>query len=256
MTLKVTLFFYLFFSFSVHSLECDVPQAKKILTDYQWYTEDYPPYNYMNKQDKLVGIFPDALKLIYKELNLEIDFDEVLIVPWARLFYTLETSSQHAAFSMFETPERIKKFQLVSLPIVTQISVMILAENKDILMKKPISELTFAVVRQDIGEHLITNTLNATKIVATNSATSMIKMLVYQRVEAIAYSELVANFQLSRLGFTNTKLTSIYDAHENYTTAFVFHHSTPVCITELFSQAITSLDKRGELSKIFNKYHH
>lgn len=252
--MKVTLFFCLFFSISVHSLECDEQQAKKTLINYQWYTEDYPPYNYKNKQGKLVGIFPDTLKLIYKELNLNINFDEVFTVPWARLFYTLETSSKHAAFSMFKTPERDKKFQLISLPIVTQVSVMILAENKDILMKKPLSELTFAVVRQDIGEHLITKKLNVTKKVATNSATSMINMLIHQRVEAIAYSELVANFQLSRLGITDKKLVSIYSLHKRFTTAFIFHNSTPVCVTQLFSQTISSLENKGELAKVFKKY--
>ncbi|MBL4941294.1 MAG: transporter substrate-binding domain-containing protein [Colwellia sp.] len=252
MILKTVLFFCLLFSLSAQSIECNEQQAKKILSDYQWYTEDYPPYNYRNKQEKLVGIFPDTLKLIYEELN--INFNDVITVPWARLFYTLETSSKHAAFSMFETPERAKKFQLISLPIVTQVSVMILAENKNILTKKPISELTFAVVRQDIGEHLITNILKATNKVATNSATSMINMLTYQRVEAIAYSSLVVDFQLNRLGITDKKLISIYNFHDNFKTAFIFHKSTPACVTKLFSKTILSLDEKGKLTKIFKQY--
>ncbi|PCH97210.1 MAG: hypothetical protein COB83_02865 [Gammaproteobacteria bacterium] len=253
---KAALFFYLLISLSAQAAECNEPQAKKILTNYQWYTEDYPPYNYKNKQGALVGIFPDTLKLIYKELNLSINIDEALIVPWARLFYTLETSTKHAAFSMYETPERMKTFQLISLPIVTQVSVMVLAENQDILTKKPLSELTFAVVRQDIGEHLITKTLGVTNKVATNSATSMINMLIYKRVEAIAYSSLVVNFQLSRLGLTDKKLISIYKAHDRFKTSFIFHKNTPACVTQLFTQTISSLDEKGELTKIFKKYRH
>ena len=256
MTLKVTLFFCLFFSVSAQPFQCDVKKSKDIMQNYQWYTEDYPPYNYKNKQGELVGIFPDALKLIFQELNLKINLNNIATVPWARLFRTLETSTKHAAFSMFETPERAEKFQLISIPIMTHISVMILAENKDMLTKKPIAELTFAVVRQDIGEHLITKTFNVTKKVATNSATSMINMLIYKRVEAIAYSELVAKFQLSRLGIEGKKLVSIHNFNKKFKTAFIFHKNTPTCVSQLFSQAIFSLEKKGELAKIFKKYQH
>ena len=256
MTLKATLFLCLLFSVSTYSVECNEQQAKKILADYQWYTEDYPPYNYKDKQGKLVGIYPEVLLLIYKELNLNINLEDVVTVPWARLFYTLENSLNHAAFNMIKTLEREKKFQLVTLPIVTKISIMVLKENKHILAKKNLAELTYSVVRQDIGEHLLDKHFNVSNKVKTTSASSMLNMLIYRRVHAVAYSELVANFQMDKLGYTNIKLVPIYTLNDKLKTAFIFHKDTPACVSTLFSQVISLLDEKGEIDKIVQKYQH
>ena len=94
------MFFCFLFTSSAFSFECNEERAKKILTDYQWYSEDYPPYNYKNKQGKLVGIYPDILMQVSEELDINIKLEDVVIVPWARLFYTLENSLEHAAFTM------------------------------------------------------------------------------------------------------------------------------------------------------------
>jgi len=254
MTLKTALFFCLFFSIPALSFECDEQQVKKTLTDYQWYTEDFPPYNYKNKQGKLVGIYPEILKLIYNELNLPINLDDIMTVPWARLFHTLKTSSSHAAFNMIKTPERDKQFQLISLPIMTKTSIMVLEENKDILTIKNIENLTYSVVRQDIGEHLLDEQLNIKNKVVTTSASSMLGMLLHNRVEAIAYSEIVASFQLNNFGFEGKKLVSIFTLNDKLKTAFVFHKDTPTCVSTLFSQTIALLDKKGEIERVMKKY--
>ena len=254
MTIKLALFFGLFYSISTYAFECNELQVKKTLIEYQWYTEDYPPYNYKNKQGKLVGIYPEILTLIYNELNLTLNLDDVMTVPWARLFHTLEASPSYAAFNMMKTPERDKKFKLVSLPIKTKVSIMVLAENKDILTKKNIANLSYSVVRKDIGESLLDKQLHIKNKVITTSANSMLGMLLYGRVEAIAYSELVANFQLNKFGLENKKLVSIYTLNDNFKTAFIFHKNTPICVTNLFSQTISLLNKRGDIARVVNKY--
>jgi len=252
--LKVTLFICLCFSFPALSYEVSEQEVKKILTDYQWYTEDYPPYNYKNKQGELVGIYPEVLTLIYKELNLNINLENVMVVPWARLFQTLKTSPSYAAFNMIKTPERDKLFQLISLPIKTKVSIMVLEENNDILASKPIESLSYSVVRQDIGEHLLDKQLNIKNKIVTTSANSMLAMLLHKRVEAIAYSKLVANFQLSKFGLEDKNLVSIYTLNDNLKTAFVFHKDTSACVSTLFFQTISSLDKKGEIGKVVRKY--
>ena len=254
MVFKVILFLCLFFLTSTHSVACNVQQAKEILANYQWYSEDYPPYNYQNKDGRLVGIFPEILELIYKEFNLDMNLNDVMIVPWARLFHTLETSPVHAAFSMVKSPERNKKFTLISLPIMSKVSIIALEENKNILDHKSIEKLSYAVVRQDIGEHLLDAKFNVKNKVVTTSANSMLSMLLYHRVEAIAYSELVAQFQLSHFGLEDIKLTSIYTFNDVFESAFVFHKDTPKCFSTLFSQTISLLDEKGEINRIMQKY--
>lgn len=252
--LKLAVIFCLLFTTSAYSFSCDETQAKEILTNIHWYTEDYPPYHYTNKQDKLVGIYPEILTLIYKELKLHININEVLIVPWARLFYTLEHSSKHAAFSMVVTPERNKKFQLVPIPLISKVTIMVLNDNKDILTKKSLENLSYSVVREDIGGQLLEQQLSIKNKVATTSATSMLAMLIHQRIDAIAYTELVAHFQLKKMGYTKQPLVSIHTLSDTLKGAFVFHKDTPKCVSILFSQAIASLDKKGEIAQVIKKY--
>ncbi len=179
-----------------------------------------------------------------------------MTVPWARLFHTLETSESYAAFSMIITPERDKKFQLVSLPIMAKVSIMVLEENKDILASKHIANLTYSVVRQDIGEHLLNEQLSIKNKVVTTSANSMLDMLLYRRVESIAYAELFANFQFGKLGLEDKKLVSIYTLNDKFKGAFVFHKNTPICVSKSFAQVISSLDKKGEIERVVKKYSH
>ncbi len=254
MTSKTLIFFCMLFSISVYSFECDQQQVKNTLLGYQWYTEDYPPYNYRDNQGKLIGIYPEILTLIYKELHLSINLNKVTTVPWARLFHTLETSSSYAAFNMIKTPERDKNFQLVSLPITTKVSIMVLEENKNILANKGIANLSYAVVRQDIGEQLLDKQFIIKNKVVTTSANSMLGMLLYHRVEAIAYSELVAKFQLNKFDLEGKKLVSIHTLDDTLKTSFVFHKDTPTCVSKLFYQTISLLDKKGEIAKVVQKY--
>jgi|GEM_PF-1214378 len=254
MHLKIILFCCFFFIPPAFSFECSEQQAKDIIIDYQWYTEDYPPYNYINQHGELVGIYPDILQLIYKELNLNINAKEIVTVPWARLFHTLENSTKHAAFSMLKTPERAKKFQLVPLPIMTKVSVMVLNENRNILAKRNLEELTYSIVREDIGEHLLDSKLNIKNKIKTTSANSMLGMLIHNRVHAIAYAELVAYFQMNRLGYANKTLVPIYTLEDKLKTSFVFHKNTPSCVTELFALTISTLDEKGEITRIVKKY--
>lgn len=254
--LKVAFIFCLFFSTSAHSLSCDETQAKKTLNSIQWYTEDYPPYHYIDEQAKLAGIYPEILTLIYKELNLNINIKEISIVPWARLLYTLESSPKHAAFSMIETSDRKNKFQLVPLPLISKVTIMVLNENKDILTKKSFQELTYSVVRADIGEQLLEKQLSIKNKVQTTSATSMLNMLIHRRIDAIAYTELVAHFQLNKMEYTKQRLVSIHTLSDTLQGNFAFHKSTPKCVSTLFSQTIASLDKKGEIAQVMKKYHH
>lgn len=176
-------------------------------------------------------------------------------MPWARLFYTLEHSPIHAAFSMIETPERNEKFRLVPIPLISKVTVMVLNENKDILTKKSLQDLSYSEVREDISGQLLKKQWAIKNIVETSSATSMLDMLIHGRIEAIAYTELVANFQFNKMGYTKQQLVSIHTLSDTLKGAFVFHKDTPECISTLFYQAIASLDKKGKIAQVIKKYH-
>lgn len=244
----------LFFSFSSFSFCHDESVAKLLLAKLEWQTEDYPPYNYLNSSNELVGIFPEALTLIYTKLGINLNIKNIAVVPWARLIHSMKRYPEYAAFSMISTVERSQKYKLVPLPVVTKVSIMVLNKNHNATINKNLDELNIAVVRGDIGQDL----LNSQKILAqqteTTSAFSMLEMLIYQRVDAIAYSEDVAYFQLEKLGLQNSEITPIYSLNDKSFVNFVFHKNTPNYVINLFEEAIGKLDEEGRLMPIWQKY--
>ena len=235
---------------------CDVETEKSKLKEYQWVTEDYPPYNYRDQQGNLVGISTDIIVLVYRELSIPLNTKKIIILPWARLFYNLENYEKFAAFTMMKTSTRAKKFNLVTFPLKSKVSIMVLQKNYPVLVVKKLSELTIAVVRADIGEQLLNSTNLAIKPIPTTNANSMLKMLVHQRVDAIAYVEAVAMFQFNKLDFKDKHLVPLYPLNNGSTPAFVFHKNTPKCVTQLFTQTLRKLEQQDDLARIWQKYIH
>jgi len=233
---------------------CELKTARARLANYIWLTEDYPPYNYHNKSGKLVGIFPEILGLIYQDLDIEFNLEKIQVVPWARLYFSLERESKYAAFSMTSTPMRAQKFTLIPIPLSSKISILVLSQDKKKLQSIPRNELNIAVVREDIGQQLLKNLNFPAKQIETGSASNILKMLFYKRVDAIAYSENVAYFQYNKLGLSNDELVPLYTLDEDASTNYVFHKSTTACVINLFSEAINRLHQQGKLEPIKDKH--
>ena len=233
---------------------CNDEQAKQMLANYKWLTEDYPPYNYIDSDGELKGIFTDIVLAIFDKLDVVFDAKDIELVPWARLYKNMQTKTTYAAFSMTYTADRAKKFKIVTTPLHTKISIMVLAKNYRKLKNAPLAELVLGVVREDIGHHLVEQTNLPSTLVQTTSASSMIKMLISGRVDAIAYAEEVALFQLENLSLTDQDLRPLLVLENNASHGFVFHKNTPECVVNLFEKTVVDLYYEGELVKIRDKY--
>jgi len=246
--------FFLLLLISVRTFGCEQSFAKDLLASYQWVTEDYPPYNYIDEEGNLTGIFTDVLIKVYAELNVTLDKENIAIIPWARLYRTLENDDKYAGYSMVNTPERELKFKLVPLPIITKTSIMVISDLQERLAAVNINDLIIAVVRKDIGHQLLKEKNIKAKQVETTSAFSMLKMLTHKRVDAIAYAEDVAYFQYNKLGLNKNSLVPIYILDDKAFSNYIFHRNTPQCIIDLFTETIEKLHQRGELVSVWKKY--
>lgn len=233
---------------------CDESEAKVLLSKLEWITEDYPPYNYKNESGQLVGIFPEVLTLIYEGLGIDRDVKSIQILPWSRLLMYMEYYPNYAAFSMVTTPKRADRYKLVSLPIKAKISILALRSNIEELKSKQLDELTVAVVRGDIGQSLLYSQRIPVKQVDTVSAASMLNMLMYKRVDAIAYSENVAYYQFQKLGGNRDNFTSVLSLDDNSKINFVFNKVTSQCAVNMFIQELAKLQQNGKIKPIWNKY--
>lgn len=239
---------------SLPATSCSIEEAKNKLSHYEWLTEDYPPYNYINADGKLKGIFTDIVLAVFDKLELKLSADDIELMPWARLYKNMQATDRYAAFSMTYTDERAKAFRIVTTPLSTKISIMVLAENHQQLIKTPMENIVLGVVREDIGHHLVKRAKLPSPIVPTTSANSMIKMLVSERVNAIAYAEEVAQFQLENLLLNDKKIVPLLALDSNAYHGFVFHKSTPNCVVDLFQEVIMELSDNGRLVEIRDRY--
>jgi len=234
--------------------DCSISEAKAYLRQYQWLAEDYPPYNYVDHEGNITGIFTDTLVMIYHELAIPFELRDIAIVPWARLYRTLELDDSYAAFSMVNTPERLHKFKLVPLPVITKVSIIVLEERFDDLVSLPIDQLHIAVVRDDIGQQMLDENEIRAKQVETTSAFSMLRMLVHGRVDAIAYAEDVASFQYQKLAITGGATRTLQILNDTSFTNYVFHLNTPECVISLVESTIDKLEKQGKLKQVWRRY--
>lgn len=236
------------------SFACDNELAKQKLKEISWLTEDYPPYNYINNQGQLVGIFTESLALIYQTLGIELQVEKIRLLPWARLYHNMQYYSGYGAFSMMKTPERDALFTLIHLPFETKTSIMVLANRREELAAKELDALTIAVVRKDIGQQLLIDQGIEATLVETSSAMSMLQMLALERVDAIAYAEEVAYFQSHKVKLKSSRLVPIHVLNDQAIPSFVFHAEAPECVTKLMRDTIESLAKTGRFEPILSKY--
>ncbi|MEW6982691.1 substrate-binding periplasmic protein [Colwelliaceae bacterium 6471] len=241
-----------FASFETHA--CAQHEAKDYLKNILWITEEHPPYNYSEPNGELSGISVDILSLVYRELGMELQRKTILNVPWARLFHNVKNYSQNAAFSMATTDERSKLFHLVALPFKAKVSIMVLKERQELLSQKKLNELNVAVVRRDMGHQLLELQKLPVNKALTINTNSMLKMLIKGRVDAIAYAEDTAIFELAKIA--DDQIVPIYELEGHALYNYAFNNDTPQCVIDLFSSILNDLDRNGVLSPIRDKYLH
>ncbi len=242
------------FALPLSALTCDNSAAKSVLAHLTWVAEDYPPYNYLNHDGEVVGIFTEALLAVYQELKLPLTADDIKVIPWARLYHLMLQEPGYAAFSMTGTESRRQLFKLIPLPYSSNISIMVKETNKELLIAKSLNDLSVAVVREDIGQHLLDAQHIAAKQITTTSAFGMLKMLMHERVDAIAYAEDVAHFQFKKLGLGDDPLVPIYTLENSSVNNFIFHRDIGSCTLELFAGAIERLAQQNKIQAIISQY--
>ena len=233
---------------------CDENETKLLLSKLEWITEDYPPYNFYDKSSQLVGVFPEALKLVYEELGIKLNINNIMILPWSRLLMYMDHYPKYASFAMVTTSARAIKYKLVALPVTAKISIMVLRSNVELLKNKSFNEFNVAVVRGDIGKRLLDSQKIPVKQIETVSALSMLKMLLYKRVDAIAYSEDVAFFKFEQLGADKNLMTPILTLDDHSKVNFAFNKATSNCVVDMFKNKLLGLQVEGKIQLIWDKY--
>lgn len=165
----------------------------------QWYTEDYPPFNFQS-QGQLHGLAFNVLRTAYQNLNWHMDASNILLTPWPRAYKAVQQQKNSCVFSMTYTESRGELFNFVGLVIPNTVAVI---AHKDsgisIEQLKRDKSLTFGVVKNDIGHQSLLNYgIPESQFVYLKTGLELVRMIDYKRVDLIAYGDAIARFQFKR----------------------------------------------------------
>lgn len=144
-------FTFLLFIFS-HSVTAENKLELKAnnLPKITFYTESYPPANFI-KNDKLVGISVDSLKLIWADMGMS--EQTIILVPWARGYRNVLKTPNSAIFTMSRTPAREKLFKWVG-PLFKSVHVLMAKKSANLKFKNLGDVLSYrvATIQGDVSE--------------------------------------------------------------------------------------------------------
>lgn len=231
------------------------PLSGQTLTDIRWMSEQFAPFNYQDEAGHARGIAVDLLIKAASNLEGTVEPDQIAFMPWARSYRTLKDTKNTALFVMVKTPTRATHFHFagpiapIRLSIIAPKASSLKALNKDDLNNHKIG-----VVRDDIGHHrLIDIGIDEDTMVLASFADQLIRMLENGRVDAIAYVEDVAYWNMSQLGINSNDYEVVLELYED-SVWFAFNKESDQHLIDTFQAEIDRLRTSGAVDAIKANY--
>lgn len=225
-------------------------QAAKIV----WMTEEYPPYNYHDGNGQLIGVSVDLLLEIMDRLEIPFSRDDIYVIPWARGYRETLGNPNAALFTMTMSEHRKDLFRFVGPILPSKISVVTVNPEFTINDIHDLNYLNVGAVRNDIGEQLLnSHGLENAPTVKLPTSLEIIRMLLLNRIDAVAIDETIARFEFNRLG-VNNKQFQIHLTLEELTTHYAFNKKVPDEFIAAFEDAFHAVENEGITDALFKKY--
>ncbi|WP_375752007.1 substrate-binding periplasmic protein [Vibrio sp. HN007] len=226
------------------SLPVGAKRSSEVFSQLQFYTEEYPPYNFIeNKKTK--GVAVDLLQESAELLNSELQGDAIKFRPWARSYRTALRQKNAVLFSAARTEFREDLFQWVG-PIAQTRVVLIAKKNSGILVedKKDIRYYSIGVMIDDVGEQLLTkdDAILDNRIDVAYSAEALAHMLMHDRIDLWAYEERAALHAIKKAGYSPNDFQLVYNL-QTVDLYFALNKAVPSETVLAFQNAVDLITK-------------
>jgi polar amino acid transport system substrate-binding protein len=231
-------------------------EAVRALEQMTWITEQYPPFNFRDPEDgQIKGICVDILLALFDSLGVDKGREDLTALPWARGYQAALEKPGTAIFSMTDTEERRKLFQLVGPVVPTQVSLIAKRSRKlKVESVADMNKLRIGVIRDDIGDQLIRKLGLSSKAIHTKAAAdNIVRMLYRDRLDAIAYADDIARHHTKLAGLDPSELESVYVLMESQMT-YAFHLTTDPEVLKVLQLALDELREDGTVDRIRDRY--
>lgn len=239
-------------AFCTDGIGAEPVSFQRLVDEKLWITEHYPPYHYVTNNE-IDGIAIEILSEIFQRNNVVFNPKEKFMVfPWARAVRELEINHDAAIVSMGFTEERSSLFRLSKPLFSEEISLITLKRNQK--SRLDLSELFIGVVRDDIGEKLLLSS-NAAQLNLAYVQTSeeLLLMLLKERVDAVAYSKQIIDYQISKLSVPVDEF-SVVKVLAEVPATIAFNLNGETALLQLINETIEKMHQDGSIERIFEEY--
>lgn len=158
--------------------------APSSLQDLNFITEDYPPYNYLDKGVPK-GEAVEILLAVSQLMNAPIERAKIQFKPWARGYHQVLTGSGQVLFATSRTPARESQFKWAG-PIVQEHIALVAKKQRGFAINhiSQLQALRFGVVREDVTSELLAPlNLRPNQVAQGNNVVSIARMLAANRID-------------------------------------------------------------------------
>lgn len=156
------------------------------LSDLQYLSEEYRPYNYSDEQGQPTGLSVELLQAVWQRTNTRPQ--HITIMPWARGYYLLTQKPNVVLFATARTAAREPLFKW-ACPIGYAEVVLLALKGKSPELKslEDAKQYPISAVRADVGEQLLLNNgFDEGKILSANRLQQALKMLTSGRATLLS----------------------------------------------------------------------
>jgi len=209
-------------------------------------TEQWYPYNYHDKNGKLVGRSTDKVKTILDKLKLSYTIKSY---PWARSMMLAQRNENTLIYSIFKTPERADKFQWIC-PLYPPVKIYLFKlKNRHDLKANSFDEIkqnTISINRGD-STHEFLRTMgfeDGINLDITSSDEISINKLFSNRVDYVVQTEFTANQLLRLLNKPENSLSKVIELknYSNNEICMAFSLSTDKNLVKKFRNELLKLN--------------
>jgi polar amino acid transport system substrate-binding protein len=234
----------------------DPLQVIQAIEKLNWITEEYPPFNYRDPNTgEITGASVEVLMQIFAKLGIKSDSINLKLYPWARGYNMVLNDTGTVLFSTTYTAERLKDMRFLG-PVAANVVTVTARKSSRLSIEsaEDLNQLKISVVRDDIGEQLLTGQgVKPEAIDQLNSGLSMVKKLASGRVDAVAYTY-VTTLRLFEQAKINPDDFEIIYVLKRSNMGYAFHNATDDRVLGPMRKALDELIIDGTRAKILAKY--
>jgi len=219
-------------------------------------TEDLPPLQIEQKDQKPKGAFVELIRLIIEESNIDA---EIAIYPWARSYELALNKPNTFIFSMLRSKDREEKFQWVGKIFTLKSYLAALKSRTDIKIDTIDSAKKYSVgsIRHDLAEtYMLQKGFELQKNLYLSSKYPVLWQMLYNGRTDIAFTNnIVWRHEISRTGLDSSQVKLVYEipdiASELYLAASL---KTDTALIKKIQTSLKSIKNDGRYDEILTKW--